>query len=232
MNRFGSLLTYAVSLWLAACSGTEAGGNDSGAGGGPPSEAGVTDTPAAKPDTGGNTVLTSPIANPSFETASAPGSPWISGADHWTASGYVGRHTNLASMATDGTAAMRIGAGQSSNHDYCGASISYIAQPGVDLSHASQLTFDWRAMGTMTYTPSRADIVFSARLQNTGDLWSKTFSPPSIGEWNIDQRGTATMAIPPGAPAGEFSISMQYTGAAGVTEPQCAFAYVDNIQVK
>jgi hypothetical protein len=192
----------------------------------------VPDAPAAKADTGGNTVLTDPITNPSFETASAPGSAWISGADHWTASGYVGRHTNLSGLATDGTAVMRVGAGQSSNHDYCGTSLSYIAQPGVDLSHASQLTFDWRVMGTMTYTRSRADIVFSARLQNTGDLWSKTFSPPSIGEWTIDQRGTATMTIPPSAPVGEFSISMQYTGAVGVTEPQCAFVYVDNIQVK
>lgn len=236
MNKFGFLLTCAMTLGLAACSGGDGAASDAGGGtgtdAGSGSDAGVTDASATKTDTGGSTPLPNPIANPSFETASAPGSAWISGADHWTASGYVGRHTNLTGVATDGTAVMRVGAGQSSNHEYCGTSLSYIAQPAVDLSHGSQLTFDWAARGTMTYTRSPADIVFSAGLQNTGDLWSKTFSPPSSGEWYIEQKGTATMTIPPGAPVGEFSISMQYTGAIGVTEPQCAFVYVDNIRVK
>jgi len=88
-------------------------------------------------------------------------------------------------------------------------------------------------VGTMTYTAWSADIVFRVGLQNTGDLWSKTFSPPtSSGTADLNQHRTETITIPKGAPAGEFSIAVQYVGAVGVTEAQCVIAYVDNLQVK
>ena len=128
---------------------------------------------------------------------------------------------------------MRIGAGQNSNNSLCDASLSFVAQDNVDLSRFGTLTFDWTVVGSMTYTASSADIVFRVGLQNTGDLWTKTFSPPtSSGTADLNQHGTETITIPKGAPVGEFSIDVQYVGAVGVTEAQCVIAYVDNFQVK
>lgn len=219
--------TNAISLCALLSAAALACGTSSGEGsaadGGSADDAGSGDT---------GTASLSPIRNPSFESASTPGSGWISGAESWTAGGSVRRVTDLPSLVTDGLAVMRIGAGQSSMNDLCFGNLSYVAQPDVDLSRAAQLQLDFRVVGTMTYSSLPADIVLSVGLQHTGNLWERRYTPPSSGYASLDERGTATIAIPSGVQSGELSIAVQYVGAVGVDVEECVIAYVDNLRVR
>src|SRR5512142_2077414 len=78
----------AESAGASAYGGSNAGGTNGAQGGN--TAAGI----------GGGNAGTSPIQNPSFETPSTNGSPWISGADQWIASGNATRVTNLPNLTT------------------------------------------------------------------------------------------------------------------------------------